>query len=102
MSDSWSTTHPSILLEEALGRIKTIASDEGPIIVEHRHYRAAKSPTRMIFDDAEALELYMRTRASPGDSFLIWSYEACCSDGNLAVAGKIPRADGLTPDGGAY
>ena len=102
MIDVWSHKTPSILTDAALSRMHAISDTAGPLILEHRHYRASRAPTRLIFETSEQAEAYIRENGVPGDSFWIWSYEDVCSADNVAISGKVPRPDGTTPEGGAY
>lgn len=102
MTDVWSHAYPSILLPDSLARIQQIVEQVGPVLVEHRRYRGASAPTLLVFCDHEDLEVYVRERAVPGDSFFVWSLAECCTDANVAVRGKLPDAQGRTPESGAY
>lgn len=62
----------------------------------------SRAPTRLIFDDAEALETYLRDHVAEGDSFHFCRYDECCTDGNVAFRGKVSDANGVVPRGGAY
>ncbi|MBK9033553.1 MAG: hypothetical protein IPL61_20195 [Myxococcales bacterium] len=77
-------------------------SDESAVIVEHRHFRGARAPTRMIFDDHAELERYLADAARPGDSFWFWHYERACPSETALGHGKVPDGDGVIPEGGAY
>lgn len=84
----------ALLIAEALG--------EGPVIVEHRFYRGASAPARLVFDDIEGLDAYLKAHASSGDSIWVWSFGACCRAENALAHAKVPDSLGRVPDGGAY
>src|SRR5262245_1639787 len=71
--DSWSDHGENILSPDSLVRIKA-ALEREPLILEHRHYRAASAPDRLIFDDYDAFHDYLRAHARSGDHLLIWGY----------------------------
>ena len=98
--DQWEDG-PRIDSPESLARLRAVL-DESPLIVEHRHYRAASAPSRLVFDDFEDLETYLRSHARLGDSFWCWRYDALCRDDNPVVCAKQPDVDGKVPRGGAY
>ena len=100
--DEWTTTGDRITDDAILRRLRTLIDDESAIIVEHRHYRGSRAPTRLVYDDADAFEAYVRENGRPGDSFYIWAFETCCRDDNTVANGKIPDEEGRTPVGGAY
>jgi hypothetical protein len=91
----------SILASEVLVALRG-ALEETPLIVEHRLYRGASSPVRLIFDDFGRLDEYLRTQTRIGDSVWVWRYDALCRDDNSLVQGKIPDSRGFVPKGGAY
>jgi hypothetical protein len=78
------------------------ALERSPLIVEHRHYRGSSAPTRLVFDDVEALDTYLASQVSPGDSFWIWEYDTTCRADNVLVCEKSPDSKGRVPRGGAY
>jgi hypothetical protein len=62
----------------------------------------SRAPHRFVRSDFEALERYLRTETSPGDSFYFWRFEALCTDETVTLRGKVPDAMGRVPEGGAY
>jgi hypothetical protein len=99
-SDDWGRG-ASILANETLVSLRA-ALDETPLIVEHRFYRGASAPVRLIFDDFGRLDEYLRTQTRIGDSVWVWRYDALCRDDNPLTQGKIPDSDGFVPKGGPY
>ena len=99
-SDRWGPG-PSILSPEYLDALRA-ALEDTPIIVEHRFYRGSSAPDRLIFEDFDRLETYLRTRTTPGDSIWTWRYDALCRDDNPLVHAKIPDTDGAVPETGPY
>ncbi len=100
-ADHWTRSGRNIL---ALGNLAILRErlEHSPVIVEHRYYYGGRSPDRLIFDDFEDLENYLKTQARPGDSFWIWDYSSLCRDDNVLVMGKKPDIDGSVPETGAY
>ena len=98
--DEWGPG-PSILAAETLAALRS-ALEETPLIVEHRFYRGSRAPDRLVFDDYERLEAYLREQTRPGDSFWVWRYDLLCRDDNSLARGKVPDADGFVPARGPY
>lgn len=101
-ADDWSVDGRNILTPDRLEAIRRVLEDVGPVIIEHGHYRRARSRTRLIFEDYEKFTEYLATRAGPGDAFWVWDFFACCRDDNSLANGKYPDAGGRVPKGGAY
>lgn len=99
--DKWGTEAPNILTEERLALIRQTL-EESPVIVEHRFYRRSSAPDRIVFDDFDRFEEYMRKHMLPGDSIWIWRYDSLCRDDNPLTHGKYPDEKGLVPKGGGY
>ena len=101
-ADDWNTEWPNILAPEALAKIQQVLEEQGPVIVEHRHYRGSSAPDRFVFDDYENFLEYLKSYARPGDVFWVWNYAELCKDENRIANGKYPDAEGRTPRRGAY
>jgi hypothetical protein len=101
-TDDWSTNGAKITSAESLTQIQRILEDEAPIIVEHRFYRGACAPARMVFDDFEEFTNYLKTSASAGDAIYVWNFGATCTDENVLVKGKCPDDYNRVPQKGAY
>jgi hypothetical protein len=99
--DGWTLSGRNILTPPNLAALRECL-ENGPVIVEHRFYYGGRSPDRLVFDDYEDLEAYLRGRAAPGDSFWIWDYMSVCRDDNFLVQGKRPDEEGRVPERGAY
>ena len=100
--DEWTTDGMKITSPETLARVQRVLEDEAPIIVEHRFYRGASAPARMIFDDFEDFVEYLNSQCSAGDSIWIWNYGTTCADQSAFVQGKCPDDQGRVPQKGAY
>ncbi|HEY8228009.1 MAG TPA: hypothetical protein VIG25_22245, partial [Pyrinomonadaceae bacterium] len=59
-ADDWRPDGPKILSQYNLDAIRKTVEDEGPIIVEHWHYRGARAPDRFIFEDLEDFVAYVK------------------------------------------
>ena len=101
-ADDWRSDGRKILSPENLEVIAKSLEDEGPVILEHCHYRGASAPDRLIFDDLETLLDHIQNKSSIGDAFHIWSFATACTEQNILVSGKSPDEDGCVPMRGAY
>jgi hypothetical protein len=101
-ADEWTPDGRKILSAENVAAIRKTLEDEGPIILEHWHYRGACSPDRCVFDDFDDFLGYVKGQARIGDAFHIWSYAAVCRNDNEIAGGKLPDEDGCVPRKGAY
>ena len=100
-ADGWSTSGAKITSAENASAIRAARVD-GSIIVERWIYRGASAPDRLMFDDAEQFEGWLRDKTSAGDSIYVWAYSDVCRDDNAVAAGKRPDDDGEVPARGAY
>jgi hypothetical protein len=100
-ADEWSREGPNIMSPERCGVIRDVL-EQSPVIVEHWFYRGSCAPDRLVFDDYEAFDLYLRSKTRPGDAIHVWRYDALCRDDNALTHGKCPDTDGLVPKRGAY
>lgn len=99
-ADNW-VAGQNVLSSEILARLAD-ALESGPLLVEHRFYRGARSPERMVIEDLDRFKAYLLASAAPGDSFWFWSFDSVCRDDNALLNSKYPDKDGTTPRGGAY
>jgi hypothetical protein len=99
--DQWSIEGRKILDPSKLATIRD-GLERSPVIVEHWFYRLGRSPRRVIFDDFEDFEQYLRDEAGPGDAFHVWEFASLCRDENTLVNGKYPDSEGRVPETGAY
>lgn len=100
--ETWVEAGEGTIGTQTLEKLRRVIEEESAIIVEHRFFRLARSPNRIVFDSFPAFEKYFLQEASPGDRFLIWAFESCCRDDLVLVSGKKPDANGKVPLGGAY
>jgi hypothetical protein len=100
--DDWTVDGPTINGPETLQNIREVLERDGPIIVEHRHYRGSSAPARLVFDDFNDFIEYLERKASAGDAIDVWSFPARCTAENKLVSGKCPDDQGLVPRQGAY
>ena len=99
--DEWSVQGRNILDPAKLSRIRDCL-ERSPVIVEHWFYRLGRSPRRLVFDDFEDFEQYLRKEARPGDAFHVWEFASLCRDENAIANGKYPDSEGRVPEKGAY
>jgi hypothetical protein len=99
--DEWGTEAANIMSPERLAVICDVL-EQSPIIVEHWFFYGSRAPDRLVFDDYEDFEGYLRTKTRPGDAIHVWRYDTLCHDENSLTHGKCPDPDGLVPKRGAY
>jgi hypothetical protein len=99
--DEWGTEAPNIMSAERLAAIRQTL-EESPIVVEHWFFYGCSAPDRLIFDEYEAFNEYLRTKAKPGDSIWVWRFDQNCRENNCLTHGKCPDEQGLVPRKGAY
>ena len=75
-ADDWTSDGRKILSSDNLEIIRKTLEDEGPIIVEHWHYRGGGSPHRFVFEDWENFVAYVQGNSRIGDDFHVWSFAA--------------------------
>lgn len=100
--EQWITDGARITDPNVLAMLRTHIEEVGPLIIEHRHFKGSAAPDRMIISEFEDLLSLLQDRASPGDSFFVWSFDEACRDENPICHGKVPDSEGRTPAGGAY
>ena len=98
-SDDW-RPGPHIAAPEVVARVEAGLA-RGPLIIEHRHYRGASAPTRLIIEEWEEWTAFTAT-LQPGDAVYVWPYLEVCSEGNALIQVKAPDARGRVPRGGAH
>jgi hypothetical protein len=100
-ADEWGTATPNIVSPERLALIREVL-EQSPIIVEHWFYRGSRAPDRIIVDDFDVFEEYLRAKTQPGDAIHVWRYDTLCRNDNALTHGKVPDVQELTPKRGAY
>jgi len=101
-ADEWTTDGARITAPENIQAIRRVLENEGPIVVEHRFYRGASAPNRIIFEDIDDFLEYLDKQASAGDAFRVWSFERVCTEGERLAYGKCPDDQNRVPKKGAY
>jgi len=100
--DEWVSDNYTISSKENLAKIQNILENVGSVIIEHWHFYGSRAPTKIVFDDMEDFEEYLKENAIAGDAIHAWSMHELCNDENELVSGKCPDKNGLIPKGGAY
>ena len=100
--DDWRSDGSKIVAPEKFAIIREVLENKSCIVVVHWLYRGSSAPERMIFDDFQKFQKYLRTRTSGGDAIDVWSMHDVCTPQNRVAEGKIPDLDGRVPAGGAY
>ena len=98
--DGWAPG-ASFLAPATQGALRA-ALEETVLIVEHRHYRGGRAPTRLFVEEWDELAAYLARETRPGDHVWVWRYDQLCRDDNALAVGKLPDAAGRVPAGGAY
>ena len=101
-ADDWNPDGSKITSPEKLQAIKDTLEDNGPVIVEHWHYRGGCSPDRFIFEDYDEFLTWLQERTFAGDAVDVWSWETVCKWEQRLAEGKCPDDQGHVPRGGAY
>lgn len=98
--DDWVLSGEMITSSEKLAKIAAVV-ERTILIVEHRHYRGARAPTRLFFEDQEDFLAYLNDHARPGDAFRAWPFDLC-TEANAIATGKFPDELDRVPLKGAY
>ena len=101
--DEWTTDGRKITDAASMSAIKQLLNNHsGPVLLEHRYLRAARSPDHFVFHDFEDLIDYLSANAHAGDNIYVWNLESFLRDAEPLAYGKCPDADGAVPRRGAY
>jgi hypothetical protein len=76
---------------EKLAAIKLVLEKDGPVVLEHKFFRGARSPHVAVFDDYEELMDYLVEHARTGDKIRVWSLWPFMRD--TAQLPRVPEAD---------
>ena len=76
---------------EKLAAIKQVLEKDGPVVLEHKLFRGARSPHVAVFGDYEELMDYLGEHARGGDKIRVWSLWPCMRD--TAQLPRVPEAD---------
>jgi hypothetical protein len=101
-ADDWRPDGRKILSPENLDIIRKTIEDDGPIILEHWHYRGARAPDRFLFEEMDEFIAYVQGHSAIGDAFHVWSFADVCTNEKEIAGGKFPDEDGCVPRKGAY
>ncbi len=101
-NDEWSMSNSAISEESILNKVKNTFEEGKLLVAEHWYYRGSRSPNRLVFDDYNAFEDYLKTNAYAGDSIHVFDITESLLDGKQFVYGKCPNESGETPTKGAY
>lgn len=101
-SDGWTVNGAKITDSHGLEAIRSTIGRRGPLILEHKFYRAATGPKYSLFDEFDEFIEYLAREPKVGDMLTAWMLCDVCRDDNTVAAGKYPDDDGRVPEGGAY
>ena len=101
-ADGWTSTGRKINSPENLELVRQALDNDGPILVEHWHYRGSQAPTRIIFEAYEEFAAYLNENTFAGDAIHVWNLGRVCTEANELTSGKCPDERGEVPNRGAY
>ena len=101
-SDGWTVDGAKITDPQNLEAIRDSIYQRGPLILEHKFYRAARGPKYILFDEYDEFIEYLNAEPKVGDKLKAWMLCDVCSDENALAAGKYPDDQGRVPERGAY
>ncbi len=101
-ADNWQEGLPAISEESRIQPIKEAFARERLLLIEHWFYRGGSAPNRIVFDDFEMFEDYLKERCSAGDSIHVFDITEALKEGQQLTHGKCPNGRGEVPKGGAY
>lgn len=97
----WAERGESILRPDVLERVEHTLTQEGPIVVWHKFYRAARGGEAFAFNAYDDFKAYLGSKTHPGDKRVVWKLVTQCAWVKIAE-GKCPDEHGRTPRLGAY
>lgn len=71
------------------------------MLVEHRNYRGARAPSRLVFDEYEAFCEDLEAEPIAGDARDVWAWDGLCTP-ERRLAARCPAEDIMVPRRGAY
>lgn len=101
-ADGWTVDGAKITDPQKLEAIRTTIERRGPLILEHKYYRAARGAKYFLFDDYSDFVDYLNTQPNVGDRLTAWMLCDVCRDEEAIAAGKYPDDEGRVPERGAY
>ena len=101
-SDEWAEGLPAISEHSTLEVMKKAFAQNKIVVVEHWFYRGSRAPDRLVFDDFNMFEDYLKENGRAGDAIHVFDVTDALKDGNELVRGKCPNERGKTPKKGAY
>jgi hypothetical protein len=101
-TDDWNSEGSKITSPEKLAAIKETLANQGPVIVEHWHYRGGSAPDRLVFEGFEEFLKWLYEKTFAGDAIDVWSWATVCRWDSRLAEGKCPDELGLVPRRGAY
>ena len=102
-SDEWTTDGKKITDPSCIAAIRELLNNHGgPVLLEHRYLRGARSPDHFVFHSYDDLVEYLNESARAGDNIYVWNLESFLKDAQPLAHGKCPDADGAVPTKGAY
>ena len=100
--DGWTLDGAKINDPKILEAVRSTIGRKGPLILEHKFYRAARGPEYFLFNEYSEFMEYLKQHSKAGDKMRIWMLCDTCTDDNTLAKGKYPDTNGRVPDKGAY
>ncbi len=100
--DRWSQDGNIITDPDKLSLVEEALREFRILVIEHRYYRGARAPDRIVIDDYDNFIDYLIENAVAGDSIHVFDITSALEDDNQLVNGKCPDEKGEVPKGGAY
>src|SRR5947207_6337480 len=101
-ADEWTCEGEQISAPEKLAAIREALEKTGPVLVQHKFLRGARSPHERVFDDYGEFVAYLTGNARAGDKISVWSLWPFMRDTPPLADGKCPAEDGAVPNKGPY
>ena len=101
-TDGWTLEGAKITDPQKLESIRATIERRGPLILEHKFYRAARGAEYFFFHEYGEFVEYLNTQPKVGDKLKVWMLCDVCRDDNVFAAGKYPDDQGRVPERGAY
>ena len=97
-ADEWTCEGETITAPEKLLAIREVLINTGPVLVQHKFLRGARSPHEAVFDEYEEFVAYLTENALAGDKINVWSLWPLMRDTRPLAHGKCPDEDGAVPN----
>ncbi len=101
-ADEWTRDGQKISDPAVFGLMSKALSQDRILLVEHRHYRGARAPDRVVVTDVNQFSAYLMENAIAGDAVHVFDITTALEDGKEIAHGKCPDEHDEVPKKGAY